>query len=144
MPRKYTKRYAQLKLYENIKAILESNTLREAYLKTHPKSSFKSAGSNAFRMITPELFQELKRLLELEKIAETSRETIEKLIFIVFARWANREERTSDMLTALNILTKLIPDFKERFGIEDISQLSEQEIDERLKRFNVKPDFTTN
>jgi len=122
------------------KALIESNSLTDAYLKTHPKSSKKSASINVYRVLKPEVIETLKELLQLEKIAVTNREMIEKILQIVIAKWVSKEERTNDMLKAIDILTKLVPEFKERIGVEDLSQLPETEVNARLKLLGVDPD----
>ena len=134
--RELTKKIKDIKF---AKAILESNNLTEAYLKTHPGSTPDSAARNVYRTINPELIKLLKEVAQLEQLAETNRSLIEKILHIVLAKWLNKEERTPDMLQAINILTKLIPEFKERIGIEDLSSLPEDEIDNRLKRLGVNP-----
>jgi len=44
------------------------------------------------------------------------------------------------MIRALELLSKLVPDFKDRHQMEDISQLSEKDIDIKLKQLGVNPD----
>jgi len=129
-----------VKLLKQVKAVLESNSLTDAYLKTHPNSSRESAKANAYRIITPELMEELRRVLALDKVAHTTRETIEKILYLVIAKWTKGDERTGDMIRALELLSKLVPDFKDRHQMEDISQLSEKDIDIKLKQLGVNPD----
>ncbi len=118
---------------KDAKAILESNTMVDAYLKRHPKSSRYSAKCNAGRMITPEVMKKVRELLQLDKLGETSKDLLEKVLQMVIARWLNGEEKTSDMLAAIGILTKLVPDFKDRQVLEDLSKKSPEEIDKELK-----------
>ncbi len=136
-----TKRIRDIKF---AKAILESNNLTDAYLKTHPKSSKKNASINVYRIITPEVVEELRRVLDLEKLAETNKATLEKILHIIMAKWLQKDEKTADVLRAIEILTKLVPEFKERIGVEDLSTLPESEIDGRLRRLGIDPNVALN
>jgi len=134
--RELTKKIKDIKF---AKAIMESHTLSEAYMKTHPGSTQDSASRNVYRTLNPELIQLLKEVSQLDRIAETNKETLEKILHIVIAKWLSGTERTTDMLKAIDTLTKLVPEFKERIGVEDLSTLPETEIDIRLKRLGVDP-----
>lgn len=122
---------------KDAKAILESNNMIDAYMKRHPKSSRFSARCNANRMITPEVMEKVRQLLQLDKLGETTKDLLEKVLHMVIARWLNGEERTGDMLTAIGYLSKLVPDFKDRQLIEDLSKKSPAEIDDELRKLGV-------
>ena len=148
MPRGYakrgTKKYRQIKDLKAAKAILESNSLQEAYSKLHPNSTPYSSNKNAFRLVTPEVIENVRRILQLEKAGVATRENIEKLLFIVVAQYFQGDVKPADFLRSLELLSQLVPDFKQRLGVEDLTQLKPEELYARLRRYGVNPDTLLN
>lgn len=122
----------QVEMLKNLQAILSHPNLTEAYKSRHPGDNQPS--SHAYRMITPELLEELRKILAVDPKIRTSRTTIERFLYMMLSQYTAGEIKASDALKAIEILTKLVPDFKDRIGIEDLNNVPESELDERLKR----------
>lgn len=121
-------------------AILSSKTLSEAYVKLHGEGSENSAKKNSARMINEEVVRIVKELLALDKIAETNRENLEKMLHLVVARYIKGEETGQVYVAAIKLLTQLVPEFKERVELDDIDKKSEADIDKELKeRYGIDP-----
>lgn len=131
-PKRGRPAYEKIKALKAAKALLESNSAGEAYMKLHPDSTKESAQGNAYRMITPEVLAEVRRVLDLEKIGVASRENLEKLLVAVVAGWLQGKERTADYLTAIKLLKDLI------VGMD--IPTSEEELNDRLRKLGVNPD----
>ena len=134
----------QVKTLKNLLAILSNPTLEQAYKSTHPNCTDKSAREAAGRMITPELIEELRAALAIDPKIKTTRVTLERFLYLILGKYIKGEERTSDALRAVELLSKLVPDFKDRIGVEDLSSLPESELDARLRRLGVNPDDAGN
>lgn len=102
-------------------AIITSSTLTEAYLKRHPRSSPESARKNASRMVTPEVENLVENLLKSAKHIEITKDTIVKLVMVVIEGKLSGQEKTADYLNALKLLKELVPEFKDRYEVDDIS-----------------------
>lgn len=114
------------------KALLEAPTVKEAYKMTHPNcKSEDSASVQSHRMITPEVVEEMRRILQTEQIAPINKENLVKLFMLVITGWQQGTEKTSDMLRAMEALKELVPDFKDR---KEITTLSESELDQEINR----------
>lgn len=131
--------YADLMRLKKIKALMENDTLKKAYKQLHPEASDRTAEYSGSRMLTPEIFDEIKRLMGFEKVVVADKEILEKVLFLVISRWMQKEEKTADMIAAVRELTKLVPEFKDKLQIEDISTASEEEIDRKLRSFGYDP-----
>jgi len=131
-----------IKNLKSAKAIMDSKTLSEAYLKTHPNTTPENARKNCRRMLNEEILDSVKELLDLERIAETNRDNLEKMLQLVVARYINREETGNVYVSALKLLTQLVPEFKERYELRDeIDKKSEADIDKVLKdRYGINPE----
>lgn len=127
----------KMKAIEQAKALLESKTMYEAYKKTHPDSTEKSAKKNAHRMWNnPELLVEFQKAIQMDKPMTVSRDSLEKLLMMVVVRWANGMERTSDYLKAVETLSRLVPDFKDRKEISEYEKMSPEQLDQEILRYN--------
>ena len=124
---------------KKVQALMESKTLKEAYQKIHPDASGETARAGAGTMLTAEVFEEIKRLMGIEAVVQANKDTLEKVLFLVVSRWIAKEEKTADMIAAVRELTKLVPEFKDKLQIEDISNASEEELDRKLRGFGYDP-----
>lgn len=113
-----------------------------AYQKNHPNSKPHSTVSNAHRVLTKEVKEYVRELLAMDKIAEVNKENLVKFYQLMIAMFLKGDKRVkaSDYRGAIDSLAKLVPDFKDRREIEDLSNKSEGEIDEELKKFGVNPE----
>lgn len=127
---------------EQAKAIMQSNTLQEAYMKIHPESSLENANRNAYRMMkNPALLAELEKQLENVKPMEVNKTNLLRLLTMVIQSWQNGSEKTADFLRAIELLSRLVPDFSDKKQIEvynnmDDAQLN-KELGERLKKYGI-------
>lgn len=120
------------------KNILEEGSLEAAYKKTHPNSQPQSTKANCHRILTPEVKEYIHNLLEMEQLAKTTRENMEKFFYLVIARWAQGKEKTSDYLRALENLKELVSDFKKHSHVEeDVYNKTPEEIDKELLDFGI-------
>jgi hypothetical protein len=126
------KRGRRAKARKQAKAIVDSNSLTDAYKKTHPKSSDESARKNAWRMFNEEVEAEIDRMLKLTKGWEVTKDGITKIIKMVVARYYAGKESGANALRAIELASKLIPEFVDRKAIQDYSKMSEDQIDNEL------------
>jgi hypothetical protein len=117
-----------------VKALMESRTPGEAYQKLHPNCTAESAAKNAKRMLTPEVMDEFKQLLAIDKLTIVNRENLEKMLMLVLVGWTQGKEKTQDYLKALDILTKLSPDFAQKY-----ENLSDDDVTKKLKELGWNP-----
>lgn len=129
--------YKDVKTLKSVVAILKHPTLAAAYKELHPHGN--SRVSNGQRILTPEVFDEIKKLLQMESLISANKDILEKVLFMVVARWMKKEEKTTDMISAVKELTKLVPEFKDRLQVEDISKADEKELDRKLREFGYDP-----
>lgn len=137
--RSVRRRYDEIKRLKKLQAIIKHPTLTEAYMEINPKSSPKSARTNSSKLLTPEIFEDVKRLLSMGDAIKANKDVLEKVLFMVVARWMKEDEKTGDMIAAVRELTKLVPEFKDKIQTEDISSASEQELDRKLRSFGYDP-----
>ena len=131
---------AGMKAKEQVKAILESNTLTDAYLKTHPNSTYKSAVKNGYRMLrNKDVVKSLEEIFDLQEPMAVTRDNMVKVFQTVVARWQRGMEKTQDMLRAAENLSKLVPEFVNRQEIDSYHTMQEpelrQELDRKLKGY---------
>jgi hypothetical protein len=134
-----TPKYRELQKLRKIKALLTNPTLKSAYKEVFPNSKCQTNYNANF--LTGEVFREVKQLMELE-ISQTvaaNKEILERVLFMVISRWMRQEERTGDMIAAVRELTKLVPEFKDKLQVEDITTASEEELDRKLRNFGYDP-----
>lgn len=128
---------------ENLKAaqaIMQSKNITDAYMKTHPNSTKESAEGNAHRMLNEDVFNMVKELLQLERIAATNRENLEKMLHVVVARYLRGEENGNVYVAAIKLLTQLVPEFKERYEVDELDKKDEAAIDKELReRYGIDP-----
>lgn len=124
---------------KRIKALMESDTMKQAYQKLHPEASEETARANSASLLTEEVFDDIKKLMGLDAVVVADKATLEKVLFLVISRWMKKEEKTADMIAAIRELTKLVPEFKDKLQVEDITQASEEELDRKLRGFGYDP-----
>lgn len=145
MPRQLKPKGAQqLRDLRKLKAIIEHKTLKDAYKSLHPNASDATAKVNGSKMLTEAIFEDVKRLMGLEAVVKADKEILEKVLFLVVSRWMGGGEKTIDMIAAIRELTKLVPEFKDKLQVEDITNASEEELDRKLRSFGYDPSVITN
>ena len=133
-----------LRAKQAAKAILDSNSLAEAYKKTHPKSSDASAKKNSGRLLKMEHIDgELERRLKDGKKFEVTKDNLVKILhnlmdifYTEFSTGVALKDRTvkaSDMIRMVEALSQLVPEFVSRTEIQAYSHMSDKELDESLK-----------
>jgi len=122
------------------KDIIQGKELSDIYLKAHPLSSEASAKKNSHRLVTEEVMDLVKNLLQADKAAETTRANLEKMLHVVVARYLNKEEHGAVYVAAIKLLSQLVPDFKDRHEVDNVDTKSEKEIDEDLKKYGFDPE----
>jgi hypothetical protein len=128
---------------KKLRALLDCATVKEAYMKTHPNAGEATAAKHSANMITPEIFEELKELMGLNVTVKADKDLLEKVLFMVVSRWMQKQEKTGDMIAAIRELTKLVPEFKDKIQVEDITTASEEELDRKLRGFGYDPNLVT-
>jgi hypothetical protein len=124
--------------------LVNNPTLKSAYMEVYPKASGEDAGKNAHNtMLRPDVFEEVIKLLRVDSIVRANKDILEKVLFMVIARWMNKTEKTGDMIAAVRELTKLVPEFKDKIQLEDISTADEAELDRKLRGFGYDPSRIT-
>lgn len=113
-----------------------------AYQKNHPSSTPHSTVSNAHRVLTKEVKEMVRDLLAMDQIAEVNKENLIKFYQLMLALFLKGDKRVkaSDFRGAIDSLSKLVPDFKDRQLVEELGNKDESEIDEELKKFGINPD----
>jgi hypothetical protein len=89
------------------------------------------------------VFGKLKELLSMDSVIKANKDILEKVLFVVIARWMEKGEKTTDMIAAIRELTKLVPEFKDKIQVEDITTASEEELDRKLRGFGYDPNIVT-
>lgn len=133
--------YQDLARLKKIKALMESDTMLGAYKKLHPNASDDTARVEGSQLLTPDIFAEIKKLMGLDAVVVADKAILEKVLFLVISRWMAKQEKTGDMIAAVRELTKLVPEFKDKLQIEDISKASEEELDRKLRGFGYDPNI---
>lgn len=112
-----------------------------AYQKHHPDSKPSSTVANSHRVLTKEVKELVRELLAVEQIAEVNKENLIKFYQLMIALFLKGDKRVkaSDYRGAIDSLSKLIPDFKDRQVVEELGNKSESEIDDELKKYGVNP-----
>ena len=141
-PRKNgTPSYMEIKDMKKVQAILKHPTLAAAFREIYPNQKHMHNAHNL--MITPEVFNKLKELLSMDSVIKANKDILEKVLFVVIARWMEKGEKTTDMIAAIRELTKLVPEFKDKIQVEDITTASEEELDRKLRGFGYDPNLVT-
>jgi hypothetical protein len=124
---------------KKVQAILKHPTLTAAFKEIYPNQKHMNNAHNL--MITPEVFNKLKELLSMDSVIKANKDILEKVLFVVIARWMEKGEKTTDMIAAIRELTKLVPEFKDKIQVEDITTASEEELDRKLRGFGYDPNI---
>ena len=124
---------------EQVKAIMDSKTLTDAYMKTH-NCTRETARKNAGNMLkNPAIAAELEKQMNLIKPIEVNKNNIIRMLTMVVQNWQQGEEKTTDFLRAIELLSRLVPEFSDKHTIETYQNMSEDELNkllsERLKTF---------
>ena len=139
-PRKNgTPSYMEIKDMKKVQAIMKNPTLSAAFREIYPNQKHMHNAHNL--MMTPEVFNKLKELLSMDAVVKANKEILEKVLFVVIARWMDKAEKTGDMIAAVRELTKLVPEFKDKLQVEDITTASEEELDRKLRGFGYDPNI---
>lgn len=130
----------QLRKLKQIQAIYNNPTLKAAYKELHPNANDATAEVNGHKMLTADVFEGVKALLQSELPTKTNKDFIERVLIRVVAQWLAGGEKTADAISAVRELARLVPEFSDKLQIEDISKASESEIDEQLRtKFRINP-----
>lgn len=128
MPKKLTRK--QVKLQAN--AIMESDTLKEAYKKTH-NCSDNTASKHAWEMLrNPEIVAELEKQLATVKPLEINKVNLVKCLTLVIQSWQSGKEKTADFIRAVEILSRLVPEFSEKHSVEAYQSMTDEQIAKTL------------
>lgn len=123
------------KMKEAVKALMSSKTQAEAYLKVHPESSKKNAERNASRFFnSPEILNEIDSLLSSTEEMAVNKSNLVKLLGVVIKGKLQGKEQTKDFLKAIEIMSKLVPDFVDRKSVGDYDQMQDKDLDNLLKQ----------
>ena len=134
-----TPSYMEIKDMKKVQAILKHPTLSGAFREIYPNQKHMHNAHNM--MITPEVFDKLKELLSMDSAVRANKDILEKVLFVAIARWMSGKEKTTDMISAVRELTKLVPEFKDKLQVEDITTASEEELDRKLRGFGYDPNI---
>lgn len=126
---------------EQVKAIMESKTLTQAYMKTH-NCSENTAKKHAYEMMkNPEIVAEIDKQLSLVKAVDVNKQSLVKLLTLVVMSWQNGTEKTADFLRAIELLSRLVPEFSDKHTIEHYQNMTDDQINselsERLKKLGL-------
>lgn len=114
------------------KAIMESNSLQEAYSKTH-NCTEETAEKNAYKMLkNPEILAELEKRIESTKPINVNKTTLTQILTLVVHNWQKGKEKTADLLRAVEILSKLCPEFSEKKDINVYQNMTEDQINKEI------------
>jgi hypothetical protein len=133
--------YKEIKNLKKVKALLNNKSLSAAYREVYPGVKQTSAEQTGRVMLTPEIFEKVKDLLNMESVVRANKDVLEKILFLAISRWISGKEKTTDMIAAVRELTKLVPEFKDKLQVEDISTASEEELDRKLRGFGYDPNL---
>lgn len=116
-----------------VKAIMESKSLTEAYKKTH-NCSDATANAHASDMLKrPEVVAELEKQLEAMRPVEVNKNNLIKLLTMVVSNWQSGKERTSDFLKAIELLSRLVPEFSDKRDINIYQNMTDEQLDQEIK-----------
>lgn len=130
MPRKLSKKDVK----NQVKAIMESNTLTEAYMKTHNCSENTAQKHCSDMLKNPDVVVALDKVLEGIAPIHVNKESITKLLTLVVTKWQDGKERTSDFLRALELLSKLVPEFVDRKAIQDYENMDDEALNREISK----------
>ena len=138
-----SKMYKQIKTLKKVKALVETKSLVQAYKAVYPGVKDTSAEQRGRVLLTPEVFEKVKELLSMDSVVRANKDILEKVLFMVVSRWMDKAEKTTDMIAAIRELSKLVPEFKDKLQVEDITTASEEELDRKLRGFGYDPNIVT-
>lgn len=113
-------------------ALLNAPTAKAAYMALNPNASEATAESAGSKLLTPEMLEKLREMISIDPKIKTTRVTIERFIFHLLSQYMAGKIRPTDAIRSLELLSKLIPDFKTNVAVEDLTNLSKEEINKRL------------
>lgn len=120
-------------------ALATSKTAEEAYRKLHPEASDKSVRSNAWRLLAdPGIQDEVNKLVSKNLGFKVSKQTLVTLLSVIITNGLEGRESTSNMLEAIKVLARLVPEFNEKVDVNSFERLPETELDAEIKRLSEK------
>lgn len=139
-PKGSKSKVVNLKAIRAARALLECNTNPEAYKKLHPNATDSSASKNAHRLVTPETIEALKELLQADRLVDITKDNLVRLFTVVVAKYMSGKESGANFIRALENLKQLVPEFVDRKLVNEVSVMTEKDIDKELEKFGVTPD----
>lgn len=136
--------YAEIVRMKKAQAIIKHPSLKDAYKALYPNAKDSTAHRHAGDLLTPDVFDAVKNLLELNTAVKANKDVLEKVLFMVIARWMGQQEKTVDMISAVRELTKLVPEFSDKLKVEDVTNADEAELDRRLRDLGYDPTRVNN
>lgn len=123
------------KIKEAAKALMSSKSQVEAYIKVHPESSKENAKRNASRFFNNEaIVNEINGMLDGVEEMAVNKGNLVKLLGMVIKGKMQGKERTSDFLKAIELMSKLVPEFIDRKAINDYEQMKDTDLDNLIKQ----------
>lgn len=121
------------KVKEQVKAIMDSKSLTEAYMKTH-NCTENTAKKHAYRMLrNPEILAELEKQMDAVKPVDVNKTNLIKMLTMVIQNWQEGAEKTADFLRAVEILSRLVPEFSDKKSIEMYNNMDDKTLNDELK-----------
>lgn len=117
-----------------------SESAAEAYQKLHPDASPASVKANAWRLLAdPGIQAEVNKLVAANLGFQINKQTLVTLLSIIITGGLEGKESTKDMLEAIKVLTKLVPEFNEKADVSvTYERAPEAELDAEIKRLSEK------
>ena len=132
------------------KKIVEEGDVVKAYSKHMKEKGLKGspdyAVANCHRVLSKEVKDLVREYLGMDAIADVTRDTLVKLYQLIVAKFIQGDDKikASDFIKTLDSLSRLVPDFKDRHELDDISKKSEEDIDSEIdmlvQKFSRKPE----
>lgn len=128
------KKLNRKQIKEQVNAIMTEPTLKDAYKKTH-NCSDNTANKHAWEMLrNPEILKELEKQLENTKPLEINKSNLVKMLTMVVQSWQSGSEKTADFLRAIELLSRLVPEFSEKRSTEHYHNMSEDQLAKELQQ----------
>lgn len=120
------------------KSLIDNNLdIHKAYQEMNPDSKPASTKTNAYRLLTENVIENVRHLLALNVSTVVSRDTLVKMLHLVIARYTEGDETGANYVQAVRLLSQLVPEFGDRIKTVDETPASLDEVDKQLKALGV-------